>query len=75
MKTYEELRNEFFKEVAKIDITKLHLDGFHNTYKSYAELLYTLSNLPCKNCHETGEDGFFIECGASTPKIEESEGK
>lgn len=46
MATYKELKDNFLEEVAKIDVSKLSIGGFGNTYKDYAELLKTISELP-----------------------------
>ena len=75
MKSYEELRNELFEEVSKIEVSKLALGGIQNTLKDYAELLKTLSTLPLENIYESEESGFRMCCTVSIPKSEESEGK
>lgn len=62
MKSYEELRNELFEEVGKIEVSKLALGGIQNTLRDYAELLKTLSILPLKNIYESEESGFHMCC-------------
>ena len=44
--SYKELKENFLNEVAKIDVSKLSLGGFGNTYRDYAELLKVISELP-----------------------------
>lgn len=44
--SYKELKEKFLNEVSQIDISKLSLGGFGNTYRDYAELLKVISELP-----------------------------
>ena len=41
MATYNELKNNFFEEVSKIDVSKLNL-SYGGGLKEYAELLKTI---------------------------------
>lgn len=56
--SYKDLKNNFLEEVAKIDIGKLSLGGFGNTYRDYAELLKVISELP-----EEGKTTDFLGMG------------
>lgn len=50
LKTFEELKENFYEEVGKIDVGQLALGGFGgNTYKDYAELLKIISELEEKS--------------------------
>lgn len=77
MKTYKELKDNFFEEVGKIDVGKLFLGGFGNTLKEYAELLKTMSEIPEKTKDEILKDSMENASyiggfgGLETPKIEE----
>ena len=69
MVTYKELKDSFLEEVSKIDISKLSLGGFANSYKDYAELLKSISELREESYFEKfGEFGFGIKTEA--PKKE-----
>lgn len=46
-KTYKELKDEFFEEVGKIDLSKLSI-GFGGL-KDYAELLKIMAELPAES--------------------------
>lgn len=74
LKTYKELKDNFYEEVGKIDVSKLTLDGIGNTYKDYAELLIKMAEL--ERNHWIDELSGFNPNGfrVSTPKVE-SEGK
>lgn len=56
--SYKDLKNNFLEEVAKIDVGKLSLGGFGNTYRDYAELLKAISELP-----EEGKTMDFLGMG------------
>ena len=75
MKTYQELRNNFFEEVGKIDVSKLSLMWFGGSYKEYAELLKSMANIPSmskeKEIKARGLDMCCCLNNASVPKIEE----
>lgn len=72
MKTYQELRDNFFEEVGKIDVSKLSLATFGNSFKEYAELLKIMAEIPNKTVSERYDlcccQGFG---GAEVPKVEE----
>lgn len=71
MKTYQELRDNFFEEVGKIDVSKLPLTSFGGL-KDYAELLKIMSELPKENTYEKYKEGLSMGFGcAPVPKIEE----
>lgn len=71
LKSYEELRKEFIEEVEKIDISKLSLGGFGNSYREYAQLLQEIYRLP-ESKHSFEE---FMCCGFNSlaPKVESEE--
>ena len=70
MATYKDLKDNFLEEVSKIDVSKLSLGGFGNTYKDYAELLKSISELREDNFLEKiGEMGFGIK--PEVPKKDE----
>ncbi len=72
MKTYQELRDNFFEEVGKIDVSKLLLTSFGGGLKDYAELLKIMSELPKENTYEKYKEGLSLGFGGSpVPKIEE----
>ena len=71
MKTYQELRDNFFEEVGKIDVSKLSLASFGGL-KDYAELLKVMSELPKENTYEKYKEGLSLGFGSMpVPKIEE----
>ena len=71
MATYKDLKDNFLEEVSKIDVSKLSLGGFGNTYKDYAELLKSISELREETFFDKiGEMGFGIKTEA--PKKEEA---
>lgn len=74
MKSYEELRKEFIEEVGKIDISKLSLGGFGNTYKDYAELLQAVYMIPEAPRGFGFDPSVCLSNLRSTPKVE-SEGE
>lgn len=79
--TYKELKDRFFEEVGKVDLSKLGLT--FGGLKDYAELLKVMAEIP----DETKEDSFkngvglasavcngFSGFGSSaTPRVEEKE--
>lgn len=73
MKTYKELKDNFYEEVGRIDLSQLSLGGYSNTYMQYAELLLKMAEL---------EDRIFLKSISgyreilpeNTPKVE-SEGE
>ena len=70
MATYKELKDNFLEEVSKIDVSKLSLGGFENTYKDYAELLKSISELREESLfNKVGEMGFVIK--TEVPKKKE----
>ncbi len=75
MKTYKELRDGFFEEVSKIDVSKLSLIGFGGSYKEYAELLKSMAEIPSMSREEEikarGLDMCYGLNNAKVPKIEE----
>jgi hypothetical protein len=76
LKTYKELRDGFFEEVSKIDVSKLSLMSFGGSYKEYAELLKSMAEIPLMSKEEEikarGLDLCCCETRSfSTPKIEE----
>ncbi len=71
MKTYQELKDNFFEEVGKIDVSKLYLSSFGGL-KDYAELLKVMSELPKENTYEKYKEGLSLGLGGMpVPKIEE----
>lgn len=69
MSTYKELKDSFIEEVSKIDVSKLSLGGFGNTYKDYAELLKIIFELPEQSFMEKFKEmGFGVKSEA--PKKE-----
>lgn len=75
MKTYQELRDNFFEEVGKIDVSKLSLAEFGYSYKAYAELLKSMADIPSMSREEEikarGLDMCCCLNNATVPKIEE----
>ena len=69
MTTYKELKNNFLEEVAKIDVSKLSLGGFGNTYKDYAELLKSISELRDESYLEK-LNGMALGVNTEVPKKE-----
>lgn len=74
MKTYKEIKDNFFEEVGKIDISKLSL-GVFGGLKEYAELLKVMSDLPDKGRDEWDMSNIQNMCctlgNQITPKIDE----
>ena len=77
MKTYQELKNNFFDEVGKIDLSKLSLSNFGGGLREYAELLKVMAEIPEKTKDEMFKESVQNSCcslgfgGNSTPRIEE----
>lgn len=73
LKTYKELKDNFYEEVGRIDLSQLSLGGYSNTYMQYVELLLKMAEL---------EDRIFLKqfsccreiLPENTPKVE-SEGE
>lgn len=72
MKTYQELKDNFFEEVGKVDVSKLTLSTFSYSLTNYAELLKIMAEIPDKSYSERYGacccQGFE---GTEIPKIEE----
>lgn len=73
--TYKELKDSFFEEVGKVDLSKLGL-GF-NGLKDYAELLKVMAEIP-EQTKEESLKGFGLDTalcagfsGSPTPRVEE----
>ena len=71
MKTYKELKDNFFEEVGKVDVSKLGL-GFGGL-KDYAELLKIMAEIPEKTISSVlnscaCSSGFY---SSGLPKINE----
>lgn len=73
LKTYKELKDNFYEEVGKIDLSKLTLGGYANTYLQYAELLVKMAELESKTFWSSHSCCRTI-LAENTPKVE-SEGK
>lgn len=76
MKTYKELRDNFFEEVGKIDVSKLGLASYGNSFKEYAELLKLMADIPSMSQEERlkamGVDSCCCGFGSTAvPKIDE----
>lgn len=76
MKTYKELRDNFFEEVGKIDVSKLGLMPFGGSLKEYAELLKSMADIPAMSKEEEIKArGLDLCCcgfgGTEVPKIDE----
>lgn len=75
MKTYKELRDNFFEEVGKVDVSKLSLFGCGGSYKEYAELLKSMAEIPSMSKEEEIKDRGLDMCcclnNAEVPKIDE----
>lgn len=75
MKTYKEIKDNFFEEVGKIDVSKLSLGMFGGGLKEYAELLKVMSDLPDKGKDEWYDPNIQNMCctlaGQTTPRIDE----
>lgn len=75
MKTYKELRDGFFEEVSKIDVSKLSLMCYGGSYKEYAELLKSMAEIPSMSREEEIKARGLDMCcslnNAQVPKIEE----
>lgn len=75
MKTYKEIKDNFFEEVAKIDVSKLPLGMFSGGLKEYAELLKIMADLPDKGKDEWDMSNIYNTCctlgNQITPKIDE----
>lgn len=75
MKTYKELKDNFFNEVGKIDVSKLSLGMFGGGLKEYAELLKTMAELPDKGKDEWFDPALQNMCcslgNQTTPRIDE----
>lgn len=75
MKTYKELKENFFEEVGKVDLSKLNV-GFGGL-KDYAELLRIMAEIPEEPRDESYKsliNGFALNqdfSGLSTPRIKE----
>lgn len=75
MKTYKELKDNFFDEVGKIDISKLSLTPYGNNFKEYAELLKVMAEIP-EESKGSMLYGLQNSCctgfgGAETPRLKE----
>lgn len=75
MKTYKEIKDNFFEEVGKIDISKLSLGMFGGGLKEYAELLRVMADLPDKGRDEWFDPTLQNTClgfnSQITPRIDE----
>lgn len=75
MKTYKELRDNFFEEVGKIDVSKLGLMGYGGSLREYSELLKSMADIPSMSREEEikvkGLDMCCCLNNAEVPKIDE----
>ena len=74
MKTYKELRDNFFEEVSKIDVSKLGLMGYGGSLREYSELLKSMADIPSMSREEEikakGLDMCCCLNNSEVPKIE-----
>ncbi len=74
MKTYKELRENFFEEVGKIDVGKLSLMGYGGSLREYSELLKSMADIPSMSREEEikakGLDMCCCLNNAEVPKID-----
>lgn len=75
MKTYKELRDNFFEEVGKIDVGKLSLMGYGCSLREYSELLKSMADIPSMSREEEikarGLDMCCCLNNAEVPKVDE----
>ncbi len=75
MKTYKELRDNFFEEVGKIDVGKLSLMGYGGSLREYSELLKSMADIPSMSREEEikakGLDMCCCLNNAEVPKVDE----
>jgi hypothetical protein len=71
MKTYKEIKDNFFEEVSKIDVSKLSFGMFGGGLKEYAELLKVMADLPDKGRDEWFDPTLQGVCCQITPRINE----
>ena len=74
MATYKELKDNFFEEVSKIDVSKLNL-SLTGGLKDYAELLKSMAEIPEETYEERlkSKDFAFGFSGFGTPRKQEGE--
>lgn len=74
MATYKELKDNFFDEVSKIDVSKLNL-SLSGGLKDYAELLKIMAEIPESTNEERlkSKDYTLGFLGFGTPRKSESE--